>query len=420
MKRPIAISLSPNADGEDVSLAWHILMRPSHWHHQPALAQTTAMLSRHVGNQFITLTSSGRSALYTLLKSLQIKRGDEVILQAFTCLAVPEPILWTGATPVYADMAPRRFTIDIDDVRKKITPRTRAIVVQHTFGIPGPVKELRQLAQERGIYLIEDCAHSLGSTLAGQPLGTFGDAAIFSFGRDKTLSSVYGGAIVTGNHTLNMATHSLQKKLADPPSGWIIQQLLHPIIFYFALPSYFTFSFGQRLIQLAQGLGVLSKAVTTSERRGLPPAHIRWRYAPALCYLLQAQIAKLEEFTARRQSIAQRYFTALSNFGFSLPRVPENSHPTWLRFPLLVKNRDAFLHLARQHHMLLGDWYDAPLVPKDFTPYIFQYEDGSCPIAEEAAAHTINLPTYPTLTDEQVDRVIEFTKHHATPYYETR
>lgn len=420
MSRPVAISLSPNAEAEDISLAWHILMRPSHWYHEPALAQAAAMLSRHVSNQFVALTSSGRSALYTLLKALNIKSDDEVMLQAFTCLAVPEPILWVGATPVYADISPRRFTIDVNEVKKKITPRTKAIIIQHTFGIPGPIQELHQLAQERGIYLIEDCAHSLGSTLDGQPLGTFGDAAIFSFGRDKTLSSVYGGAIVTGNHALSMSVQNLQKKLAYPPSMWIIQQLLHPIIFYFALPSYFTFSLGQRLIQIAQGLGLVSKAVTQSERRGFRPSHIRWRYAPALAYLLQTQIAKVEEFTARRQSIAQRYFTALSQFGFSLPRVPENSHPAWLRFPLLVKNRDEFLQVAKHNHLLLGDWYDAPLVPKDFTPHIFQYPAGSCPIAEDAAAHTINLPTYPTLTDEQVDEVIEFTKRRAIPYYETR
>lgn len=420
MRRPIAISLSPNAEGEDVSLAWHILMRPSHWYHERALPQAAAALSRHVGNRFIVLTSSGRSALYNLLKAMHIKSGDEVILQAFTCLAVPEPILWVGAAPVYADVAPRRFTIDVDEVKKKITPRTKAIIIQHTFGIPGPIKELHQLAKERGIYLIEDCAHSLGGTLAGQPLGTFSDAAILSFGRDKTISSVYGGAVITGNHALAADMQNLQKKLDFPPPGWIMQQLLHPIIFYFAMPSYFTFSIGQRLIQLSQALSLVSKAVTKSERRGKRPAHIRWRYAPALAYLLQTQIAKLEEFTARRQSIAQRYFTALSEFGFSLPRVPDGSHPAWLRFPLLVKNRDEFLRTARRHRMLLGDWYDAPLVPKDFTPYIFQYQAGSCPIAEESADHAINLPTYPTLTDEQVDQVIEFTKRHAQPYYETR
>ncbi len=420
MPRPIAISLSPNAEGEDVSLAWHVLLHPSHWYHEAALAQTTSMLGRHVGNRFVTLASSGRSALYMLLKGLGIKSSDEVIIQAFTCLAVPEPILWVGARPVYADMAPRSFTIDVHEVAKKITPRTKAIIIQHTFGIPGPIQELRELTKGRGIYLIEDCAHALGGTLNGEQLGTLSDAAILSFGRDKMLSSVYGGAVVTADGELSRKIQTMQAQLDFPPSRWVIQQLLHPIIFYFALPVYFALSVGQRMIQLSQGLGLISKAVLKTERRGQRPAHIRWRYAPALAYLLQTQIAKLEEFTARRQSIAQRYFTALSGFGFSLPRVPDDSHPAWLRFPLLIKNRDEFLSLARRHHMMLGDWYDAPLVPKDFTPYIFQYEVGSCPIAEDAAAHTINLPTYPTLTDEQVDRVIEFTKRHAKPYYESR
>ena len=120
-----------------------------------------------------------------------IGEGDEVLVQAFTCVAVPNSVLWAQATPVYADID-ATLNIDPIDVEKKITNRTKAIIVQHTFGIPADMDALVALAKKHNILLIEDCAHSLGATYKGKKVGTFGDAAFFSFGRDKVVSSVFG------------------------------------------------------------------------------------------------------------------------------------------------------------------------------------------------------------------------------------
>ncbi len=416
----ISTSLSPNTQADDIKLAAHTLLHPHSWQDESVVQHASLLLSQYLAGSFITLTSSGRSALEIVLKAIGLKPEDEIIMQAFTCIAVPEPVLWRRVTPVYADILPRQYTINPDSVKKKITPNTRAIIAQHTYGLPADMAALRQIADEHNLFLIEDCAHALGSTLRGQPLGTFSDAAIFSFGRDKSISSVYGGAIATKNRQLMDTFQADISSRSLPPQSWVIQQLLHPLIFNAFLPLYnHQVPVGQTLIKLSQSIGLLSKAVTTEERQGKRPRHIRYRYSPALAGLAVNQIQKLAEYTARRQAIATRYFSALAAFDFSLPRVPAQSNPAWLRFPIMVKNQSKFLQAAAKQNIYLGDWYDAALVPKGSNLINFQYTPGQCPQAEHAAAHVINLPTHPRLTDDEVDTIIEFTKAHAQPYYET-
>lgn len=416
---PIAISLSPNVEADDVSLAWHTLTHPSSWHDKKANQEAAEILHRFLGNAFITLTSSGRSALEMILKALKLTAGDEVIIQAFTCIAVPEPIIWRKLKPVYADILPRQYTIDPDDVRRKITSRTRAIIAQHTFGIPADMASLRQIADEHNLVLIEDCAHALGSTHAGAPVGTLSDVAFFSFGRDKSFSSVYGGAIATKKHGLMQALQADANGRPSAPPAWVAQQLLHPLLFSLFLPLYGHLSLGQSLVRISQSIGLLSKAVLAEEKVGRRPSHIKYQYSPALASLVVNQLRKIDRFTRRRHEIGHEYMQKLASFEFNLPNIPQTDSPAWLRFPLLIRNRQEFLALSRKRRMYLGDWYDAPLVPANSNLIAFQYTPGTCPQAEHAAAHIINLPTHIRLSDEQVNQVIQFTINHGRPYYET-
>ncbi|MEX1112813.1 MAG: aminotransferase class I/II-fold pyridoxal phosphate-dependent enzyme [Candidatus Andersenbacteria bacterium] len=410
MRRPIAISLSPNTESDDIRQAHRVLWHPQTWKDTTIFAEVSSALSAWFGGVSVALTSSGRQALYDLLKATGIGQGDEVIIQAFTCIAVPEPILWAQATPVYADVIPYTYNLDPASVSERITEKTKAIIVQHTFGIPGPIQELQAIAREHNLLLIEDCAHALGGTYNNQPLGTFGDAAILSFGRDKALSSVFGGAVISRNQQLIHTIHKYAQDRRYPPSRWIIQQLLHPILFHILVSLYFTGGMGKVGLVLAQRLGLLSKAVATEERSGRRPDHFSYRYSPALAHLLHLQVHKLKRYTQRRRDIAQRYIDELKET-VTLPSVPEGGSPNWLRMPIGVKDTKKLRRLALQQEMMLGDWYDAPLVPSGSSLSTFKYMSGSCPNAEEAAKHVINLPTYPLLTDKQVDHVIELVKN---------
>ncbi len=424
MSRPIAISLSPNTEAADIQLAWKVLLHSALWTDEDILFQVEMAIAgifgpvldhvsdhESVKRRYVALTSSGRQALHDLFVAAGIGSGDEVIIQAFTCIAVPASIQWAGAKPVYADISENTFNIDPNDLRKKITPRTRAIIIQHTFGMPAPIDQIKVIAADYNLLLIEDCAHALGGSYKDQPLGSFGDAAILSFGRDKVISSVFGGAVVSHDGNLIESVRQQQHNRPYPPRRWMVQQLLHPILFHSViLPFYFTSGVGKAILVASQRLGLLSKAVEKKEKMAAKPSHFIYRFSPALAFLVNRQLQKLDEFNERRQEIVDQYVAKLSRNGVKLPTVPEHSIPVWLRFPIRVDEPKKLHAAAKEKNILLGDWYDSVLVPKDSNLSSFGYKTGSCPRAEAAARHVVNLPTYPSLTNSQVKEVIDLVR----------
>ncbi|MBI1833837.1 MAG: aminotransferase class V-fold PLP-dependent enzyme [Candidatus Andersenbacteria bacterium] len=411
--KPIAISLSPNTTSEDVRAALRALLMSSVRENKEILEQVRRQVSQILAGRRVLLASSGRQALADILFAANIGAGDEVILQAFTCIAVPESIMWAGATPIYVDIDARTYNLSVENIRSRITPRTRAIIIQHTFGIPGPIEEIVRLGKEKNILVIEDCAVSLGALHNGQPVGTFGDISFMSFGRDKMISSVFGGAIATNNDQLFTKLKALQAVRTNPSPKWVAQQLLHPILFSLILPLY-TIGIGKAILVLAQKVGLLSRAYETPEKTGGKPSHIDWVYAPALAFLAHVQLKKFSYALARRRDIARRYMNALGTLSsFDLPQIASLSEPAWLRLPVRVSDKKGFLKKAQQQGILLGDWYDGALMPGSSNLSDFRYITGSCLVAEEAAVHVINLPTYPRMNDAQVETVITFMKTYA-------
>ena len=133
-----------------------------------------------------------------LFRSLGIADKDEVILPSYTCLAVALPVLYQQARPVLADVG-SDFNISVDDIRKKITDKTKAVIVPHMFGYPADLDEIRELCDDKNIYLIEDCAQSISAEYKGEKVGTLGDISIFSFYATKIISTIQGGMVCTKN-----------------------------------------------------------------------------------------------------------------------------------------------------------------------------------------------------------------------------
>ena len=419
MPRPIAISLSPNTEPDDIRRAWQTLLKPQAWKKPNVVDALEKQLTKYLNNYSVAMVSSGRRALYDVMKAYDIGKHDEVILQAFTCIAVPAAVQWTGATAVYADIDKSTLNLDLKSVENKITSRTKAIIIQHTLGIPGPVTELAALARKKNIIFIEDCAHGFGATYQQQPLGTYGDAAIVSFGRDKTLSCIFGGAVISKNPKIIKAIRRHSESLVAPPAQWIVQQLLHPILMNAAVKLYFTAALGKIFLVAMQKLGLLSKAVAPQEKTGEKPVHFSYRFSPALGQLLELQLSKLDRYTLRRRQIARRYMQALADIpGIKMAGLPADlstealAKAGGLRFPVFVQNPDKMRKAAQREKIILGDWYDTPLAPPDALPEKFGYAPGSCPVAEETARNIVNLSTYPLMTDGQVEKVIRFVKAH--------
>lgn len=387
MKRPIHISLGPNYEKDDVLLALKTLFNPLKWLDKKEVEK----LEKEFGEVFgrgeyyqALAVNSGRSAQYLILKALEIGKGDEVLVQDFTCVAVPNSASWLGAKPISVGTG-EDYNFDYQELKQKTTSNTRAVIVQNTFGFPANHKKIADAVGSK-VEIINDYAHSLGIKITGK-------TAFFSFGRDKVISSVFGGMIITSDDTLFNRIKRLRNELKDPPLWWVVQQLLHPIALTVILPLYllplyllpsYSFGIGKILLVILQKLNILSRAVYPEEKSGGHPGVFPTKMPAALAVLARHQLKKLERFNAHRKKIAKHYFDHLSTKNFVLP--PNRKEAVYLRFPIRVDNAQGLIKFARKKGVILGDWY------------------------KESDSNVVNLPTYPTMTLKDAEKVVQLVK----------
>ncbi len=408
MKKTIAISLSPNTNIKDILAAFVLLFSPHLYKKGDSIRLLEQWFRQFFMTSFVILFSSGRCALFSILKGLDIGKGDSVLLQSFTCVAVPNAVLALGAMPIYVDINDS-LTMDHLDLERKITSTAKAIIVQHTFGIPSNMQKIIKVARVHKLPIIEDCAHSLGVNYMGKKLGTIGIASFFSFGRDKTFSSVFGGVAMTNNKSLGKKIRAIQKGLAYPHTSWIIQQLFHPIAFFFILPFYDFFYLGKIMLVIFQKLKLLSFPVTKEERLGKIAETFVKKFPNALASLALIQLKRHREIIGKRMRFAKMYIQEFRNMGFSLPFGEANS---LLRFPLFVERREDFINFFKRNNIYLGTWYSETIDPNGTDYAAIFYQRGSCPRAEYLARKIVNFPTHPKMSEKDVKRIIDLTKFY--------
>ncbi len=409
--KPISISLSPNVQKDDVALALKLSFQPWKWKKGNAVKKLEDNFKQYQSTKYAFSFNSGRSSLFAILKALHLEKGSDVLLQAFTCNAVSNPILWMGLNPIYVDAADE-FNIDVEDLKRKITSKTKVLIIQHTFGLAANIDEVISIVRQNNITLIEDCAHALGAEYHGKKVGTFGDAAFFSFSRDKVISCVYGGMATTNNDELGRKLEQLQKEFGQPSLFWIKQQLLHPIILhYIILPAYNLIDLGKIFLIFSQWLHLLSKAVSWQEKRGQRPDYFPKALPNALAAMALHQFKKLDMFNAHRQKIAEFYYQELKNTVFGLP---EKNNNIFLRFAITHPKAHEIIYEAwHKENILLGDWYTSVIAPQDTQLDKMAYKQGMCPNAENLAQKTLNLPTHINISMEDAKRVVNFLKKYA-------
>jgi dTDP-4-amino-4,6-dideoxygalactose transaminase len=418
--RPISISLSPNVEKDDVRLALNLIIRPWKWRRGKEIELLEKELAEYLGVKYAISFNSGRSSFFAILKSLNLEKESDVLLQAFTCNAAINPILWLNLNPIYVDCDKENFNIDIEDLRKKIenNPQAKILMVQHTFGLPANMDEIINIVRQNNLILIEDCAHALGAEFSGRKVGTFGKAAFFSFSRDKVISSVYGGVAITNDDKLAKTLRQAQGEFGAPNSFWIFQQLLHPILLhYFILPFYNFFNLGKIFLVFYQWLYILSKAVHWKEKRGQKPDYFPKALPNALAILALNQFSKLDKFYFHRKRLFDYYSeqlnssTSLGQANFVLPQNPTNAKQSYLRFTIKhPKAHEIIYESWHKENILLGDWYTTPIAPFDTNLEKMHYKAGSCFNAEKLANETLNLPTHINISKQDADRIINLLK----------
>lgn len=352
----------------------------------------------------IAYFSKGRVALYAILTSAGIGAGDEVIVPGFTCSVVPQAVIYTGARPVYADIEPGNYGLDARKLASRITPSVKAIIVQHTYGIPADMDDILPLVKEHKLLLIEDCCHALGAKYRGVEVGLFGDAAFFSTQWSKPISTGLGGWAQINNDDL---AERLGRSLSQfrAPSAldsallraqvWAYDRVFKPKWFW-----------GIRDVYRRLGeYGLVLPSSTPRELNGERPKDYEKSMSKWQRTLLFRRRADLDKLIAHRRQVVEDYVSTLSQLNLPTVPVPGHSEPVFLRYPVAVGEKTRFLALARQHSIEIGDWFVSPVHPLESGWERVGYQAQQCTVGEAMAESVVNLPTHLGINAHEVERV---------------
>jgi dTDP-4-amino-4,6-dideoxygalactose transaminase len=350
----------------------------------PVTEKLEAEIACYLGARRVVAVSSCSAAMFLALKAMDVGPGDEVVTSALTFASTVHGIIHAGARPVLADIDPETFCVPPEEIEKRITPKTRAIVPVHFGGQACRIDEMLETSAARGIRVLEDAAHSFGASVGGRMLGSFGDAAAFSFYATKNITTGEGGCLATGDEALadrvrllsyHGMSHDTWARYADRGSWY----------YEVSVPGY------------------------------------KFNMSDVLSSLGLAQLRKLPAMLERRGEIARRFQQALEGSPFfELPRVgPGNAH-TWHLFVLRLRlerlriDRDAFTRALAAENVGCSVHFIPVYKHPFFEPYLRGAE--SFPVCDDYFSRCISLPLFPSMTDADVDDVVRALERVATFY----
>jgi perosamine synthetase len=363
----------------------------------PALAEYERAFADRIGVRHALAFAHGRVGLYGLLRALEIGPGDEVLVPLPTHVVVANAVRYTGATPVFVDCRPDNWNIDLEQVERVVTPRTRALLLQHTFGTPADIDGALALGRAHGFDVLEDCVHALGATHRGTPVGSFGRAAFFSTEETKTISSTMGGMAVTDDHELAERLRRFQATCGRP-SRWLAARYMLKLIGYHVLTEPRLHRYTRPAYEAFGRRNPLPGPTSLDEREGRRPPEYEERLSNAQAALALRQLRRLDENLAHRRRISAVYASHLAPLGGGPPAVHNSDEPAFVRYPLRVPDREAAVR-AIAPHAVPGLWFTSVLEEAQ-TPEHGGYRAATCPTAEAAARTLVNLPTHLRVTEQ--------------------
>jgi len=367
-----------------------------------------------VPEENIFLFAKGRVGLYALLKALKLTPGDEVLMPGYTCMVVPSAASFLGLSCKYIDIDPDTYNIDTAQLPRQTTKATRALIVQHTYGIPAPMDAVMQWSRENNIPVIEDCCHAFGSRYQGRLCGTFGIGAFFSGQWNKPFSTGLGGVLVVHEPKLAAAVKRIHDSARDVPFTENIL-LKMQIMAYNTLVTPRTNAFITKLYRVLSRMGIAAGSSSNAELAVQMPSNYLKKIAP--CQLREGHnnLRSIKEDIAVRRRNTAYYSEELKKAGFATLCCRDDIDTVILRYPVRVANKQEVLSRALAHNIEIGSWFEVPLHPAGTNMVLLQYYTGMCPEAEKAAREVINLPTQSAVTAQEAHRVIEFLKRYARP-----
>ncbi len=314
-----------------------------------------AFLKEH-NTEFGLGCSDGTSAVALALEGLGIGQGDEVILPSHTFVATAEAVCHVGATPIFSDIKSDDYTIDPNDIKQKLTKRTKAIIPVHLYGTPCDMDEILDIANGRNLKVIEDTAQAHFAKYKEQYVGTFGDAATYSFYPGKNLGA-YGDA-----GFIICKTQELEQKLKRLVDHGRLGKFDHDIVGY------------NRRMDAIQAA------------------------------ILSIKLKYIQQWTTNRQNISKCYNQAFKKLGFKVIEYANDREPTYHVYCIEVENRDRLRENLDKCGIKTGIHYPKPVHQ---LPAFQKYATGPLPVTERIVARILSLPIYPEMPQSSVDEVLE-------------
>jgi dTDP-4-amino-4,6-dideoxygalactose transaminase len=301
--------------------------------------------------------ASGTDALHLCLKALDIKEGDEVITTPFTFIATAEAIAYVGATPVFADIDRNTLNMDPAKIREKITPKTRAIIPVHLFGLPSDMDEIMDIARKHNLKVIEDCAQSFGATYKGRYVGSIADAGCFSFYPSKNLGAYGdGGMVITNDREI----YERIKLLRNHGSKGSYK---HDFI-----------GFNSRLDEIQAAI-------------------------------LRIKLRHIGRYNQKRRALAEIYTSIIGKMAQCPPELPDRKH-VYHQYTIRSQKRTKIKKALDSNSISSVIYYPIPLHLQNAFKYL-GYKINDFPESEAAAKEVISLPIYPELEPEKVRFIAE-------------
>jgi len=347
----------------------------------------------------------GRVALYAILKAMGIKKNDEVITQAFTCVAVPESILAVGAKPIYCDIEPDGFNLDPEILSTKITSNTKAIIVQHTFGIPANINDIKYIADKKGIPIIEDCCHTIMSKYRNKIVGNFGVASFYSYEWGKSIVVGIGGSASINDTFIKNKLIEDYQNLKYPPILKLLKIQLQYFLFnlLYKPPLYWKI---KNLFNLFSYIGIAEGNYHKGDQIA---EYFKYKMPKSLKNRLIKEIERLRKYSLYSKWLSKEYKNRINSIFLIHPKVSKYWDVYFVRYPLLTDTKETILKKAKNARIEVAGWYFTPVHPlndKDLKKV--NYEKGSCPNAEDRCKQILTLPTNIKVTKRDLNRIINF------------
>lgn len=401
----LSAEFAANETWEDARKSLSILMTPQQHQKKDAIKQVKLFLAEECNvpvNQ-VHLFLSGRAGLFHVIKALESLKIDseipsEAVVTGFTCEAVVLPLKKNGIRISYADISDLDYSINPYSNRGVVSRESKYLLIQHTFGIPPQRDQLILQAERYGIEVIEDLAH-------GWKRGQFKDEnqrsiKLFSFGRSKSLSSVFGGAVVSNSPELSKRLNDVESNLEEIDISVLTRLLLYKPYAMLVKSTYNWLGLGKLIHLTALKTGSIIPEISAKEKRGEYDPFFDKAYPNALAELLVVQIKRFKQTEELRRYSTQKYREALNR------KIPDGL--SLARFPVEVEHRDNLLKEAKKQGVYLGKWYTQPVAPAALDLTKVGYHRGDAPIAEKICDRIVNLPT--TIPADQVEKIIAIVK----------